>query len=65
MDRGVSVKLLSCVQLFVTPWAAACQASLSIGKISLSFGESKLQELLMDWHATVHAVAKSWTRLSD
>ena len=25
-----SVQLLSCVQLFVTPWIAACQASLSI-----------------------------------
>ena len=26
----ISVKLLSCVQLFATPWTAACQASLSI-----------------------------------
>ena len=25
-----SVQLLSCVQLFVTPWTAACQASLSV-----------------------------------
>ena len=25
-----AVQSLSCVQLFVTPWAAACQASLSI-----------------------------------
>ena len=38
MDRGAwqaavqfsSVQLLSCVQLFVTPWTAARQASLSI-----------------------------------
>ena len=27
---SVLVQLLSCVQLFVTPWTAACQASLSI-----------------------------------
>ena len=26
----ISVQSLSCVQLFVTPWTAACQASLSI-----------------------------------
>ena len=29
-ERLVSVQLLSCVRLFVTPWTAACQASLSI-----------------------------------
>ena len=28
--RFSSVQLLSCVRLFVTPWTAACQASLSI-----------------------------------
>ena len=38
--------------------------------ISDSMGMSlgKLQELVMDrevWHAAVHGVIKSWTRLSD
>ena len=35
---------------------------------SIDMRVSKLQELVMDreaWHAAVHGVPKSWTRLSD
>ena len=35
---------------------------------SVDMGLGRLWQLVMDreaWHATVHGVAKSWTRLSD
>ena len=34
----------------------------------VDMSQSKLQDLVMDreaWHAAVHGVAKSWTRLRD
>ena len=34
----------------------------------INMSMSKLQELVMDreaWHAVVHGISKSWTRLSD
>ena len=35
---------------------------------SMDMGLGELQELVMDreaWHAAIHGIAKSWTRLSD
>ena len=45
----VVVQLLSCVQLFVTPWSAACQASLSF---TISWSSLKLMssELVMPFN---------------
>ena len=32
---------------------------------SIDMNLSKFQEIAEDWHAAVHGVAKSWTRLSN
>ena len=35
---------------------------------SMDMGLGELQDLVMDreaWHAAIHGVAKSWTRMSD
>ena len=64
-EEEKSVQSLSQVRLFVNPWTAARQASLSITN---SWRLLKLLEMVQDreaWHAAVHVVAKSWTRLSD
>ena len=45
-----SVQLLSCVRLFVTPWTAACQASLSITN---SWTLLKLTSIVLVCHLTI------------
>ena len=42
----VDVQLLSCVRLFVTPWPAACQASLSF---TMSFTMSEFAQTRVQW----------------
>ena len=62
-----SVQLLSCVCLFVTPWTAAHQASLSITN-STDMNLRKLWEMAKDrgaWSAALHGVTKSQTQLCD
>ena len=46
MEASVVVQLLSHVQLFVTPWTTACQASLSV-TISQSLLKLMSIELMM------------------
>ena len=41
---------------------------LDVIKDSMDMSLSELQEMVMDreaWHAVIHGVVKSWTRLSD
>ena len=61
-----SDQLLSLVQLYVTPWTVARQASLSIIN-SRSSHKLMSTELVIDREAcaAIHGVTKSWTQLSD
>ena len=48
--RFSSVQMLSCVRLFVTPWTAACQASLSITNSRSSFKLTSIQSVMPSSH---------------
>ena len=45
-----SVQLLSCVQLFATPWSAACQASLSITNSQSSLKLMSIESVMPSNH---------------
>ena len=45
-----SIQLLSCVQLFVTPWTAACQASLSIINFQNSPKPTSIESVMPSSH---------------
>ena len=67
LDSVLKGRDISHVWLFVTPWTAACQASLSF-TISRSLLKRVSIELVMDrevWRAAVHGVAKNWMQQSD
>ena len=49
-DQFSSVQLLSCVQLFVTPWIAACQASLSITNSQSSLKLTSIESVMPSSH---------------
>ena len=61
MDRGAwwatvqssSVQLLSCVQLFATPWTAACQASLSITNSRSLLKSMSIESVMPSNHLTL------------
>ena len=49
-ERLVSVQLLSCVRLFVTPWTAACQVSLSITNSRSSLKLTSIKSVMSSSH---------------
>ena len=60
----MKVKSLSHVQLSATPWTAAHQAPPSMGFSRQEYW-SEVPLPSPTWHAAIHGVAKSRTRLSD
>ena len=57
-DAHACVQLLSRVQLFATPWTAACQAPLSmgfpsknIGVVAICFSRASGDRTLLHWQA--------------
>ena len=49
-----SIQSLSCVQLFVTPWTTACQASLSITNSQSSLKPMSIESMMPSNHLILH-----------
>ena len=49
-EVGNSVQLLSCVQLFASPWTAECQASLSITNSQSLFKLTSIESVMPSSH---------------
>ena len=53
MNMVVIVQLLSCVQLFATPWTAACQASLSVANSQSLLKLMSIESVMPSNHLTL------------
>ena len=53
MNMVVVVQLLSCVQLFATPWTAACQASLSVANSQSLLKLMSIESVMPSNHLTL------------
>ena len=58
-DRGVAVQSLSCIRLFVTPWTAACQASLSITNSQSLLKFRSIQSVMPSYHLVLWSLLPS------